>query len=372
MDLGMWLRFRRLITGTIKASFLCSATDLSLKGIFVMKKPSKQDISRIVPNTFPFPNFYIDEFEDCKFGIWSLLKPVEQSCLVIIARKTYGWWKQSDRIALSQLSGLTGLSIPTCRSAMSRLVAFGLVEKLSDSSDGSNYGNEWALQVNDQKVKYDELLKRRDAKKRLDDSRMSKRRGSTPVVSQDTPPPVRQDTPPVVSQDTQNQLLKPTINTSALQAGKSNIKVKPKTQLRREDLSIEGQIAVSDEPVVKPNFAEERHRRMVDAANLIDFQCAGAGALALAFMETRGLIFEQTETKRERKFARELLSKNVRPEHITMAVHKMTTERIAENKEPFTCVSLGSVRQIAIDLATEMPDVHVDNTPANGWGEFAD
>lgn len=155
-------------------------------------KPTQQDISRIIPNTFPFPNFYIDS------GIWALLKPTEQSCLVIIARKTYGWWKQSDRIALSQIVELTGLCEGTVRKTMQRLVSFGIVTLVSASN---GVAKEWALQVEDQLVDYVALRCREDAKKALN---MKRTGNQTPVVGQHPSPIVPQHPSPSVGQHPQN------------------------------------------------------------------------------------------------------------------------------------------------------------------------
>ena len=174
-----------------------------------MKKPSQHDISRIIPNTVPFPNFYIDS------GIWALLKTNEQSCIVILARKTYGWWKQSDRIAMSQMAKLTGMKEPTVRKVMSRLVLFGLAVCLSgDHDNGNPSGKEWALQVEDQRVDYGALQNRAFAKSKIDIDRTVGLK-NTPTVPREPSPIVPHKATPTVARDPQNQS-KPSNKKSAI------------------------------------------------------------------------------------------------------------------------------------------------------------
>jgi hypothetical protein len=161
----------------------------------LMKAPSAKAVSRIIPNTFPMPNFYLDS------GIWALLKPEEQSCLTFLARKTYGWWKQSDRIAYSQLEKVTGLGKSCVRKSMASLVRFGLATCLSGAHDaGNSSGQEWALQVEDQLVKYDLLNARQSAKQTLN----AKRTRGLLHTSHETPNVPRDPSPNVPQQETPN------------------------------------------------------------------------------------------------------------------------------------------------------------------------
>lgn len=79
-------------------------------------------------------------------------------------------------------------------------------------------------------------------------------------------------------------------------------------------------------------------------SQLIDMQCSGAGALALAFMEARRLIFAESQVKGQRKAARDLLVQHVRPEHVRQAVEELTGKRM-------TITDLYSITKTAIGFA---------------------
>lgn len=108
--------------------------------------------SRIIPNSFQTPNFYIDECMQDLTGN-------EVKCVMYIARKTFGWQKRSDRIAKSQIISVTGLGNETIDKVMSALVDFGLVLRLSEN-DGANHGVEWALQTNSELIRFDRMRQR--------------------------------------------------------------------------------------------------------------------------------------------------------------------------------------------------------------------
>jgi hypothetical protein len=67
--------------------------------------------SKIIPNSFQTPNFYIDE-------CMQYLTGNEVKCLVFIARKTFGWQKRSDRVAKLQIIMATGLGNETTDKVM--------------------------------------------------------------------------------------------------------------------------------------------------------------------------------------------------------------------------------------------------------------
>ena len=108
--------------------------------------------SKIIPNSFQTPNFYVDE-------CMQYLTGNEVKCLVFIARKTFGWQKRSDRIAKSQIITATGLGNETIDKVMSALVKFGLVLRIAEN-DASNNGVEWALQTDSNLIRFDLMQQR--------------------------------------------------------------------------------------------------------------------------------------------------------------------------------------------------------------------
>ena len=83
--------------------------------------------SKILPNSFQTPNFFVDE-------CMSLLTGNEFKCLSFLSRKTFGWQKRSDRISKSQIMAATGLANETVDKAMNSLVEFGLVLRVSENN----------------------------------------------------------------------------------------------------------------------------------------------------------------------------------------------------------------------------------------------
>ncbi|RPH61992.1 MAG: hypothetical protein EHM81_03125 [Chloroflexi bacterium] len=110
--------------------------------------------SKILPNSFQTPNFFVD---DCM----ALLTGNEFKCLSFLARKTFGWQKRSDRISKSQIMAATGLANETVDKAMHALVGFGLVLRTAENNP-QNTGTEWALQTDDSRVRFDLLLERQE------------------------------------------------------------------------------------------------------------------------------------------------------------------------------------------------------------------
>ena len=124
--------------------------------------------SKILPNSFQTPNFFVD---DCM----ALLTGNEYKCLSFVARKTFGWQKRSDRIAKSQIITATGLGHISVDKAMNTLVFFGLVIRVADNNS-RNLGNEWALQTDDNLVRFDLLLARQSGQAETNHKRTAKAR----------------------------------------------------------------------------------------------------------------------------------------------------------------------------------------------------
>ena len=73
-----------------------------------------------LPNYTQFPNIIIDDM------MWQL-SGAQIKIILAIARKTFGWHKQTDRISNSQLTGLTGLSEAGLIKAMKGLLKMQLI-----------------------------------------------------------------------------------------------------------------------------------------------------------------------------------------------------------------------------------------------------
>lgn len=139
--------------------------------------------SKILPNSFQTPNFFVDE-------CMALLTGNEYKCLSFVARKTFGWQKRSDRISKSQIMAATGLGHEAVDKTMSALVQFGLVLRLSENNARNN-GAEWALQTEDARVRFDLLQARQALQTETNHKRTAKARLKQParkVGMSDIPP----------------------------------------------------------------------------------------------------------------------------------------------------------------------------------------
>lgn len=133
------------------------------------------------PNTASMPNILFDYW-------MSRLSPGEFKVLMGIARKTFGWNKQRDRISLRQLTELTGLHKSNVIKCCESLIELGLVIKIKskDEFDGSDAPNQYEINVDCQVWGIAE---------NEGGSRVERLEG----VAQN-------DTPPVAQNDTQNTL----------------------------------------------------------------------------------------------------------------------------------------------------------------------
>lgn len=128
--------------------------------------------SRIIPNTFQKPNWIVDV-------VMRYLPGEHYKMLDVVVRKTLGWLKDKDRIALSQIMELTGKNEDTVRRIMKDLCTFGLVIK-TDKNNAKNQGNEYALQMDDRKIDMAALIafsKKQDARYAKQTKKMRALRG---------------------------------------------------------------------------------------------------------------------------------------------------------------------------------------------------
>jgi len=136
--------------------------------------------SKIIPNTFQTPNLLTDD------GLMALLSGNEVKCYLVVIRKTFGWRKERDRIAKSQITKATGLSEPTVDDCMTSLVKFGLVLCTADNNV-ANEGKEWTPQMDDSAIDYAGLEKRQTEAKKSSVKRTEKARLARGGVVQQPP-----------------------------------------------------------------------------------------------------------------------------------------------------------------------------------------
>jgi phage replication O-like protein O len=93
-----------------------------------------------LPNTASIPNIFFDYW-------MSKLSHAEFKILMAIARKTYGWHKNRDRISLRQLSELTGIHKTNVVKATERLIEIGIVLKFKSKDQYGDLPNEYEINV---------------------------------------------------------------------------------------------------------------------------------------------------------------------------------------------------------------------------------
>lgn len=163
-----------------------------------MNEPER---SKIVPNTFQTPNALVDEY-------LRYLTGNETKCYLVINRKTLGWLKRQDNIALIQIIGLTGLAEATVREVLISLCNFRLVLKTAGNDPRKNWGDEYALQMDDKTIDLAGLKARAEASKEKAQAKIAKARAARHPVLLDNTTLVEQDHPGLVGQDAQKPLSK--------------------------------------------------------------------------------------------------------------------------------------------------------------------
>lgn len=147
-----------------------------------MTKQKESDTSEngLKPNTFPFPNIYVD-----KCMVYQTSD--EWKVLSLFVRKIYGWRKEVDWIAHSQIMGYTGLSEATVRKCLDALQLFNLVVMVQPSDPATKKGALWGLQDEEGKINFQAMIDRKAGKKQKNSSRTEKARSKKRVMS-DVPP----------------------------------------------------------------------------------------------------------------------------------------------------------------------------------------
>lgn len=305
--------------------------------------------NRILPNTFQHPNFFVDE-------LMYLLTPEENTVLTFAVRRILGFQanisSRRDHISLSQftegvkgkggeqLSYGCGLGVTGVRSALSVLEKFKILLPTTDKPDARK-GQEYWLQEDATAIDWQGLHSRSEEKSGKKLERTSKARSS--VGQKGDKGSVGQKARGTVGQ--KSGVLSDS-NTKPTETHEN--KTGAKTAPDPSTLTIENQIALGVDKVTMPTKRDFDIDAARDVASLIDMQCLGGGALALAFMEARGIIFHQSKIKGQRKAARSLLEQGVKPEHVTQAVALLSHLP--------GIVDLFSVQRVAVGLAHPAPD----------------
>lgn len=114
--------------------------------------------------------------------------------------------------------------------------------------------------------------------------------------------------------------------------------------------SVEWQVAGGNQTVVIP---DEMDAKMKDAANLISTGLGSSAelgyAIAMAFMQTRKILFTESQIKGQRKAIKALIEAHVYPKHVRDAVEKLMNDGM-------TITDLYSVTKTAISLANPTPE----------------
>lgn len=180
--------------------------------------------SAFIPNSFQHPNAYIDLYA-------AFLTGEEAKVLTYTIRRIIGFHKRQDRISLSQYTdGIhteegkaldygTGLSKGAVRKALAELIKYGLMVEVSPAEPKKNLPPAYALEWESEKVNFEGLRARAEAKKRANTKRTKKARktareappsvgqtGYTPVCATDEPPSVGQTSPRLSDNTTKDQL----------------------------------------------------------------------------------------------------------------------------------------------------------------------
>ena len=152
-------------------------------------------MSKIVPNSFQTPNLYVDR-------LMPLLTDIELRVLVYMTRRILGFNRREDQISLSQFTdGListkngeqldygAGVSKEAARTALERLIKFGIVTQTQPYDSAKRVPATWSLQLDDALIDWRALQERREATKNAGVERAAKRR-------------VRKNLPPILPDST--------------------------------------------------------------------------------------------------------------------------------------------------------------------------
>lgn len=141
---------------------------------------AEQKSSGMIINSFPVPNMVVDE-------IMRYLKPAEIVILFYLCRRTFGFHRDRERISLTQfekgkfskdgkrLDFGVSLSRPAIKKALKSLTGLGLIKCTKPAVQNpisQRKGAEYAVQTNDEKIDWPDLIMRLEGRKEADKKRM--------------------------------------------------------------------------------------------------------------------------------------------------------------------------------------------------------
>lgn len=286
---------------------------------------------------------------------------------------------KKDRTRMDRGIGLTAESV---RDGIDRAEKHGFILVEKDERDLGRIKKFYSLNIKPEEIVEDEVDNSAEDDEYLDSGKLDPTYGKLDLPAKKTRPRTEKETPernlsnsavadssslPEEKTALPSEKVLPDITGEAALTTKT---LKPATKLKMSDLSLENQIAVGANKVQLDTEAQIRHKQMLDSARLIDTGCNGAGALALAFMETRGMVFTNGEVKRERKIAREfLLPRNVTPDMVREATASYMDISFKDGGK-MVLTSLASIKSKAIELAIEAENSQQVEQPirqANGF-----
>lgn len=259
--------------------------------------------SELLPNTTQTPNLILDH-------CMAYLTGDEFKVLMYTVRRTYGFWKDRDRIGLSQYAdGIvgadgnikdmgTGLSKPCISKALKRLIDFNIIV-VEDEAKGAEAAL-YSLNLNDDTIKWGDLILRQDDKdlanqerveamrQRLAEKRAQESGQSDRTLTEDSERSVGLNasgqwdrTQAVSGTDTQNQVLETKYrnqdSANAANASSQGDDPKPQAQLFQE--GIEGKIThPAAPPPPTPATAALEAQRLLPPVKAV---CANCGQWTL-------------------------------------------------------------------------------------------
>lgn len=238
------------------------------------------------PNYTQTPNDFFDLIND--------MEETELRVTLVMIRHTFGFHRNGFKLGIKKLAAATGLSLNGARSGAERAQRRGTFMRVNQDAQGEA---QWELIVGDATIEGEGMQPLNPPMQPLHDS--------TPV----------------------KESIKEKING----ADRANL----------QDYPIDWQLSAG-QPL--QSMPDQIRVQIIDAANLIDTGCAGAGALASAFMTARGIIIPNTKIKAQRKAAREMLEMGVKSQHVTKAVEQLLAGGM-------TITDLYSVAKTAIAIA---------------------
>lgn len=99
-------------------------------------------MSKFIPNSFQVPNAFVDEFLERISGNAT-------KCYLVVARKTTGWQKVSDRISTDQFMKICGIKdVKTAYKALSELADVKLINVFKKQGEINEFERCYSALIN--------------------------------------------------------------------------------------------------------------------------------------------------------------------------------------------------------------------------------